>query len=63
MNIPTNIKAQMFDLPQKAALELGALAMALAADERTRGRFLRLVAELDPNYKLPADVANEQVAY
>ncbi len=41
---------------QKTVMDVGALALKLAGNPKTRGTFLRQVAAIDPTYRLPADV-------
>jgi hypothetical protein len=44
-------------LKLETVYEITALCLQLAGNRSTRARFFRLVAEIDPKYKLPEDVA------
>jgi hypothetical protein len=44
---------------QQTLMELGALAMKVAGHPKTRRQFLGQVKQVDPNYRLPADVQLE----
>jgi hypothetical protein len=50
-------------LHPQTANAMGLLLQRLAGNPKTRARQLSLIKEVDPNYRLPADVAIEQLEF